>query len=499
MKPYWSPFAVIMTMFAIIFGALPSASVSASPLAPTPLELQRRAAQLIEDQRVSGMTAKWGTARLGTARNLFRPDLATPAYVEFSVFSGATPAGFIVLSTGPHDFPITHWNDQGEAPSAHLAKLAQSKGQTIARLFKIDALTYAAENSGGQLIGLYPPKSRLPHRITGQTPAMLDQPREPTHEEWNSTSDDEENPGRHVHSQIGPSWNSAIKLSGWQSWAQFKSGFAGSYQTLILALTREADHDWDIDVAAAERGEGIIAGLGCRPIAALFGGVQASLSGAGAPFLRATVRQRSGLTPVIDLCSVGTPPQGGRAAQLTLSYSNGKSEVLRFFALRQSDVQGASSSTSSTDGQVRNAAPLHSKAAQSNWSAWTYYWAGDSGDQRYYDQIDANTYNNTTSCYSGCGATAWAMLVGWADYQAHNGNAYWAGRTGLYRTNGGTTGRSWTRASATSPWRFATTSTRSAPLAAARPIQEIWTVSGTTSAVVPPPTRMWITIRLVFL
>jgi hypothetical protein len=44
---------------------------------------------------------------------------------------------------------------------------------------------------------------------------------------------------------------------------------------------------------------------------------------------------------------------------------------------------------------------------------------------------------NTSKCYSGCGATAWAMLFGWADYQASVGNPYWDGRWGLYRQNGG--------------------------------------------------------------
>lgn len=64
--------------------------------------------------------------------------------------------------------------------------------------------------------------------------------------------------------------------------------------------------------------------------------------------------------------------------------------------------------------------------------SWDYYWAaGGTLDQPDYYQFQ---YGN---CQVGCGPVAWAMLFCWGDYQAENGNAYWAGRTGLYRANGG--------------------------------------------------------------
>jgi hypothetical protein len=59
-------------------------------------------------------------------------------------------------------------------------------------------------------------------------------------------------------------------------------------------------------------------------------------------------------------------------------------------------------------------------------------------DQRLYHQIAAGIPPNTSSCWSGCGATGWSMLFGWADFQAANGNSYWAPRWGLYRANSGT-------------------------------------------------------------
>ena len=65
--------------------------------------------------------------------------------------------------------------------------------------------------------------------------------------------------------------------------------------------------------------------------------------------------------------------------------------------------------------------------------AWTYYWAtGGHSAQPLYNQYSFG------GCQIGCGPVAWAILFGWADRQAANGNAYWSPRWGIYRTNGGT-------------------------------------------------------------
>lgn len=63
--------------------------------------------------------------------------------------------------------------------------------------------------------------------------------------------------------------------------------------------------------------------------------------------------------------------------------------------------------------------------------SWTYYWAGGGDAQPRYSQFDHD------GCAIGCGPVAWTMLFGWGDYQAGNGNTYWAPRFGLYRENGG--------------------------------------------------------------
>jgi hypothetical protein len=64
--------------------------------------------------------------------------------------------------------------------------------------------------------------------------------------------------------------------------------------------------------------------------------------------------------------------------------------------------------------------------------SWKYYWAGNDADQRYYDQLDSGESPNTSDCQSGCGATAWAMLFGWADYRASQNDPVWSASYGMY-------------------------------------------------------------------
>lgn len=64
--------------------------------------------------------------------------------------------------------------------------------------------------------------------------------------------------------------------------------------------------------------------------------------------------------------------------------------------------------------------------------SWNIFYAdGRHNAQPKYDQFQYD------GCAVGCGAVAWAILIGWADRQAAFGNTYWSGRFGLYRENGG--------------------------------------------------------------
>ncbi|MCC6782648.1 MAG: hypothetical protein IT457_07370 [Planctomycetes bacterium] len=223
------------------------------------------------------------------ASPLFRPDVSGVAYFEFAVDQG----GFIVVATGEHDVPITNWSSRGAPPSALLRQRAQQQSRVVARVLKVDSLTWVAEDANGAMIDKV---GELPNQLH-DVPALVDE----------ST----------------PEFRPLLRA--WPSWRALKVGFSESYRPYLRRQAAAARERWEAD-----------------------------------------------------------------------------------------RVSGGPSMTS-------------------DWSSWTTYEAdGGSSEQPYYDQF---TYG---SCYVGCGPVAWAMLFGWGDRQAHDGNPAWSSRTGLYRTGGGT-------------------------------------------------------------
>src|SRR5689334_11651530 len=50
---------------------------------------------------------------VGKVTELYRPDVEGPAYLEFALREGPADAGYVIASTGEHDFPIMAWSDRG--------------------------------------------------------------------------------------------------------------------------------------------------------------------------------------------------------------------------------------------------------------------------------------------------------------------------------------------------------------------------------------------------
>jgi len=407
-----------------------------------PLSLRRRAAQLIEDLRSNDEAAGWEKAYLGSPiRPLYRPDLEGVAYYEFSVVVDDAPAGFLILSTGDHDFPLAHARYSGESPTQELERQAAEKGEYDLKFYKLDALAYAAENSKGELVastagGLI--------KVTGLDPAVIDKPLELSEASWNpdpSESDSTitaQSSGKLI--TTGPV-SSSLEFTGWESWAQLKQGYRESNEVLIESQRREASQDWETERLVAESGEGLTEGT-TYPLALLSAEVlDITTAGDGASYVTTEMVKREGLPPVLNITVMRSDPETSMPLDVKISYADGQTELVKFF------IAPATLSTSAAaDGQARaiaqQAASLSSGTTP--WSPWKYHWAADPVvrrvmglDQRRYSQIPPKSGPNTSSCFSGCGATAWAMLFGWADNQAAIGNRSWAGRFGIYRQNGG--------------------------------------------------------------
>jgi len=321
------------SLLTTVTDTMKNGTPSTSALLPTgavPENLYARAQAFLDEVRFSEGAPGWEEAQLsGEVQPFYRPDLDGVAYYEFAV----EPRGFVLLSTGPHDFPVAHWDPFGKPISRVLAEEAN---QTPLRFYKLDTLYYAAENAEGERVaGVGTPVVK----VSGMSMDMLDASGVDlssviVHPATEVPDDSQIDGVDFVEERSGPE-NTPVTLDAWESWQALKEGYTDSYSVFLEDLRRRAQLAWDDD---AEH----------------------------------------------TLATEGTPV-----------------------------------------------------AARHLRSRWSFHWAGSFKDQRDYKQYELPLQAGFIRCPSGCGATAWAMLFGWADHQAENGNSYWAGRWGLYRKNGG--------------------------------------------------------------
>ncbi|MEF8791614.1 MAG: hypothetical protein V5A61_15920 [Haloarculaceae archaeon] len=404
-------------------GDAPSPSVSATqapggvPIEEVSIELHRRAARLIERVRGTDAAPGWEAARLrDVAYPYRRPDLDGVAYYEF----GVDPEGFIVLSTDVHGFPVAHWNPVGPSPSRRLEARARESGGSVSRRYKLDTLAYAAENEAGERVAAVGPPV---YRIVGMRREWLDAeppvsrtfvaPREAVRSD---AEVDEELEYAIEHS--GP--EVAVEFEPWASWEELKAGYAESYGVLNAAISRAARKEWAVHRQRAERGIEIDSPY---RLALLFPDTQYDVRGEGAEFVRVEVLDRGELPPVLEIVPTSDLAEPVPFA-VELFYPDGRREVVRFL------VTGSSAGNRLVDVGVAEALSDALGLGLTDHLPG-FCLAGFPAHQRLYDP------NSSGSCTAGAGAVAWALLYGWADYQACLDEAPWTPRWGLYRKNGG--------------------------------------------------------------
>ncbi len=94
------------------------------------------------------------------ARALYLPGMEEPAYFEFSVTEG----GYFIISTGPHDSPLTNLSYKGTRVTQRLLDQADDGGKGIGRLYKLGAFQYAGEDEHEGLVAAH----GLAHELTKQ-------------------------------------------------------------------------------------------------------------------------------------------------------------------------------------------------------------------------------------------------------------------------------------------------------------------------------------------
>jgi len=403
---------------------VPAATTLCLPISEVPIEFVRRASDHIERVRGTSGAPGWETAELGeTVCPIYRPDIEGIAYYEFEV----KPSGYIILSTGEHDFPIPQWSSSGKSVSRKLKDLASSQGKKIEKLYKLDVLAYAAEDGDGEMIASI---GTLPLKIVGVNPNLVGSEECPLNEATALPIKAEK--GYKVKIEGQPKLT--LQFQEWDSWKELKDNFHLNpyYKAVNKHLKNRAIKEWNIRRKIESQPRLMPQGESLR-IPLLKKGAKISVRGKGAKFARIRLKERLNLPPVLEITRLKKPPEDQKDVEVTITYTPEPQEA---------EAPGPTETMAFHIDQ----APVT-----------TYYWAGP--DNRFdpvqniiltaeqaaeQDQRDYAQYNITRSydgkcAKTGCGATAWAMLYGYCDHQAARGdNPFWKPKYwGIYRENGG--------------------------------------------------------------
>jgi hypothetical protein len=246
-----------------------------------PLQFRRRAAQRVENIHGSGVPQR-ELLRLGSeACAIYRPDVQGVAYHEFEVVwarpsGNPTRQGFVLASTGGHDFPIPDWSLERRAPSRELEQEARVAGKELARVFRLDAMAYVGQSDDGEIAAI------LGHILPGE------------------------------------------------SWSKLLEGYRDSSGAASESLRRQAAPEWEIERILEEFGRGLRGGESYR-VALLKPQASVEVSGPGAAFVDPEILDREGMASAVEL-SVSDPMSNVRAEfDLHIQYADGEKETLKFF------------------------------------------------------------------------------------------------------------------------------------------------------------------------
>jgi hypothetical protein len=408
-------------------------------------DIYKRASQFIEDMRFDSAAANWKNAQIGNrVIELYRPDIEGVAYYEFSLTNpNGESAGFITLSNGTHEQPIANRSDNGISPAEQLIREAESNGSSVAKIYKLNDESYVAEDVNGEMVAHTP---NLPLKIVGQQLDWLDRDVQPASITSYTTGNGDES-GEIPEQRIISSGDTEtqFRLEEWSSWRELKENYRETYAVMNEAVKRESASDWKAERALQEYGEAFFADeVGFFP--SLPSGIKGIKTVKGNPELfRAEVIQRDGINPIIKV-SVLRSLDAEMPVVVSVNYAD-RIDTIKFTILPESYRERVGKNSGTVSSKVLKEGDESSKPSDLSkkwygfgsgpWGPWYASWAAHHNDQRIYDQINANTGVNTSNCYSGCGATAWAMLFGWGDHRAWEQDPTWSGRWGLYRANGG--------------------------------------------------------------
>lgn len=295
-----------------------AAALEAVPIAQLPLEVHRRAARYFEGIRQTS-DSNWFDAHLGAyATALSRPGLSGVAYWEVPVLGpAAEPLGYMILSTGEHDFPVVGAARGGEPPSVQLRRLAALRGQQIARIWAPAQFVFVAENAAGDEIARV---GSLPSKIDGIDEAVLDLPDSARH--GSSLVE----PGRSPE-YVTPAALEGLRLSGFGSWRDYKAAHASPGLGDAIAR-RNAAAFWRSEREVQRTAHEVTTDAAERIQILARGDASYQLTGAARELLKLERITDASGAAWLRVRALSAPKTGVATATLSFSYASGEREQL---------------------------------------------------------------------------------------------------------------------------------------------------------------------------
>lgn len=337
-------------------------------------ETARKIAQdLLESMRNMEGRDGFGNAVLGpVAYLMYRPDIDGPAYIEFAALSPQpeppdlpSPTecdpnrGYILVSLTRDDFPVLEFATQGPTRTEYLRRRAKSSSIRVFRYGNF----MAGENEKGELVAsLGAPPVRFSEKAldyigqTFESHIVVD-------------------PQGKVE-DIGDQPD--LSAEPYKSYEELRDDFVNS-QYFQIARDQRREHAkaaWDVYLDVEPKTINVILGFETTF------------------FEDREVKEYSLEDPdlaSIKILNLGLLIAGQKVGKCGLSVVFADEQKAEFILVV------------SEQGTLSVEQPLC-------WNDWSYHWAGSWADQRRYQQLWGG------SCWSGCGATAWAMLYGWFDF-----------------------------------------------------------------------------------
>jgi hypothetical protein len=295
---------------------------------------------------------------------MYRPDIDGIAYYEFELAGGPTGsvelisprasaqhlfghqqenrpgsrrrrptgdgAGFLIASAGPHDFPIPHWSLEGLSPSRLLEGLAGAQAGTISRVYKLDALSYVAENEQGERVAALGdlPKlmTGLPHDLRRERRGISSLTARPP-----SDSSEEHPIGEHRVERTGPA-EPKLEAADVKSWQELKTRYADAFGPFLDDLRRRAAEAWQVDSLVEEFGEGIVVGE-THTVALLDDRAKVDVRGDAAGSVEIRFLERGPRGAALEIRAIKLPSSPRADLEVTITYPGGDTERLHFFVL----------------------------------------------------------------------------------------------------------------------------------------------------------------------